>query len=403
MHRAEPVHTERGFDRLVNFTDAVVAIAATLLILPLISRVSDYNSGDPDAQSILTQAETWWQVLWFVLTFWVVTQFWSTHHQIFERLQDYTPQLMVLVFIWIAGIVFLAFPSGLLNDASPDNFIAPMYFGAMAVVTVASALMANYVAGKPDLLIHPDQAKTNQWLWLYPGLFVVLGLLSQVELTADYVYAGFLLLPVIGGITEKHNPAPPPHTERGFDRIVNFSDAVIAIAITLLILPLIDVVSDATDGGDLSDVDSEAVWKALAFLVTFWIMARFWFVHHRIFEALKDYSSTLILLSFLWLITMVFLAFPAGLQGEADPAEGIALLYLGTMAVINIVAFLIDNYAHNHDELLADAEQGAPSKTLLLYAGLFAALGLSSLLIGNWCYLGLLLLPVIGRVVDRQR
>ena len=48
MHRADPVHTERGFDRLVNFTDAVAAIAATLLILPLISRVSDYNK-DPDA------------------------------------------------------------------------------------------------------------------------------------------------------------------------------------------------------------------------------------------------------------------------------------------------------------------------------------------------------------------
>jgi uncharacterized membrane protein len=30
-------------------------------------------------------------------------------------------------------------------------------------------------------------------------------------------------------------------TERGFDRIVNFSDATVAIAMTLLVLPLVDL------------------------------------------------------------------------------------------------------------------------------------------------------------------
>jgi len=401
MHRANPVHTERGFDRLVNFTDAVAAIAATLLILPLISRVSDYN-GDPDAENILLQSETWWQVLWFALTFWLITQFWSTHHQIFERLKDYTPRLMVLVFIWLAGLVFLAFPSGLLNQAEASNFIGPMYFGGLAVVTVAAALMSNYVASQPQLLIHPDQAKVNPWLWLYPGLFVALGLLSQVELTADYVYAGFLLIPVIGGITEKHNPPAPRHTERGFDRIVNFSDAVIAIAITLLILPLIDVVSDITDGGDIGDLDIDAAWKGGAFLVTFFVMARSWFMHHGIFETLKEYSPGLILISFIWLILMVFLAFPAGLQGEAEPAEGSSLLYLGTMSLIYLVAYVIAAYAHRHPELRADPDdQRPPSKSPLVIAALLLIMGLASLVIGPWCFLGFLLMPLIGRVSAR--
>lgn len=33
----------------------------------------------------------------------------------------------------------------------------------------------------------------------------------------------------------------PPEQSRSFDRLVNFTDAVVAIAITLQILPLIDV------------------------------------------------------------------------------------------------------------------------------------------------------------------
>lgn len=36
-------------------------------------------------------------------------------------------------------------------------------------------------------------------------------------------------------------------TERGYDRLVNFSDAVVAIAITLLVLPLADLVQEAAE------------------------------------------------------------------------------------------------------------------------------------------------------------
>ena len=41
---------------------------------------------------------------------------------------------------------------------------------------------------------------------------------------------------------------PGPTTERGLDRVVNFSDAVVAIAITLIILPLVDLAQEHDDG-----------------------------------------------------------------------------------------------------------------------------------------------------------
>ncbi len=50
-------------------------------------------------------------------------------------------------------------------------------------------------------------------------------------------------------------------TERGFDRMVNFCDAVVAIAITLLVLPLVDIPSELIEG---QPIFSTSCWAPLA-------------------------------------------------------------------------------------------------------------------------------------------
>ena len=66
----------------------------------------------------------------------------------------------------------------------------------------------------------------------------------------------------------------------GFERLITFLDAVVAIAITLLVLPLVDVSADVDHYGSVRDLLRENQADIWAFLLSFAVIARLWFVQH---------------------------------------------------------------------------------------------------------------------------
>jgi len=121
-------------------------------------------------------------------------------------------------------------------------------------------------------------------------------------------------------------------TERGLDRLVNFSDATVAIALTLLILPLSDLAGEAHRGG-LGAVLSAHVGAVLAFLISFIVIAVMWMAHHRFFELLVDYSPALIRLNLVWLFAVVVLPFSTeGLNVTSSHADRVSVgVYIGNL------------------------------------------------------------------------
>jgi uncharacterized membrane protein len=122
------------------------------------------------------------------------------------------------------------------------------------------------------------------------------------------------------------------------ERLVFFSDAVVAIALTLLILPLTDVARDIKSGTSSFDVikDNQAlIW---AFLLSFVVIGRYWLVHHRLFEEVKAYSLRLMLVNMAWLLTIVFLSFPTELvAGTSSRDRSTLVLYIGTLFVSSLL------------------------------------------------------------------
>lgn len=129
-------------------------------------------------------------------------------------------------------------------------------------------------------------------------------------------------------------------TESGFRRLVNFSDAVAAIAITLLVLPLVDSATTIGPRG-LSHFLHDHGSQLVAFFLSFAVIGSFWWAQHQMLEHVNGYNRVLIGAMFLWILAIVFLPFPTQLLSAArNGGQGVHGLYVGTMLVAAFAALL---------------------------------------------------------------
>ena len=123
-------------------------------------------------------------------------------------------------------------------------------------------------------------------------------------------------------------------TARGFDRFITFLDAVVAIAITLLVLPLAEVIGGEHVPAHVADVFTENVGPFGAFLLSFAVIARLWTGHHRMVERVGAYDNAFVLVNLGWVLTIVFLPFATQLAAAYPVRDRLAVaVYVGTITL----------------------------------------------------------------------
>jgi uncharacterized membrane protein len=139
--------------------------------------------------------------------------------------------------------------------------------------------------------------------------------------------------------------------ERDLERLLTFVDAVVAIAITLLVLPLAEVGSQIHDSTTVAQLLADRAADIYGFLLSFVVIARLWVGQHRIVSSLVRQSTTLIWLLIGWSFTIVFLPFPTTLVTDTDNDNLAKVLYLGTMAVSSMLLSCIAYEIGRHRSL----------------------------------------------------
>lgn len=120
----------RGFDRFLFFTDAVTAIAVTLLILPVVDAITQSSSKEMAVSELLKQSQG--EIFGFLLSFGVIIILWMAHQRVFELVGSYSPSLMLLGLLWLLSIAVFPFSTALIADHADERATVLLYVGNVA-------------------------------------------------------------------------------------------------------------------------------------------------------------------------------------------------------------------------------------------------------------------------------
>lgn len=127
---------------------------------------------------------------------------------------------------------------------------------------------------------------------------------------------------------------------REIDRIVFFSDAVFAIALTLLVVRI-----EVPGGPDYAH-EVLAQWpEYLSYLISFAAVGVYWMGHHRIFRHIERWDEGLIGLNLFLLLFIAFMPLPATMIGEHGGDQVSLIFYAATLGFAGLANLLIWVYA----------------------------------------------------------
>jgi uncharacterized membrane protein len=127
-----------------------------------------------------------------------------------------------------------------------------------------------------------------------------------------------------------------------YDRVLFFSDAVFAIAITLLVVDLRvpDVVPNAAQ--EIKNSNG----RILSFAISFLVIGLFWMGHHRLFRYITALDRSAIFLNLLLLGTIAFLPYPTALLFAGNTkAPAAPAFYAACVAGAGLVELVLWLYA----------------------------------------------------------
>ena len=190
------------------------------------------------------------------------------------------------------------------------------------------------------------------------------------------------------------------------------TDGIFAVAMTLLVIEL-----KLPDHGLIHSADDlvaalvALVPKAIAWTMSFFVLALFWIGHHRVFAFVRHADAKLVVLNLLQLAVVSLMPFSSALSGEYGGVLLSQVVYSCNMALLGVTALLVLRHVHAHPELgrarmPASRYRGAR----LRIAGVIAISVLAVVIgafvpvpaIGNMAFMLMAVISPMSRAIERR-
>jgi uncharacterized membrane protein len=146
---AAPTGTDHALERLVFFSDAVFAIAITLLVIEI--HAPHLPEGSPDRAYWLSLARLWPSLLGYFVSFAVIGLFWMGHHRAFALAGRYHSRILPWNMGLLLTIAFMPFVTAWLAQNLYARPPALLYCGAMLAAAGFNARVVRIATG-PDMV-----------------------------------------------------------------------------------------------------------------------------------------------------------------------------------------------------------------------------------------------------------
>jgi uncharacterized membrane protein len=177
--------TDHALERMVFFSDAVFAIAITLLVIDL--HAPELPRGTSDVAQLQALASLSPNLVGFAVSFTVIGTFWMGHHRAFGLAAHYSPRVLGWNLALLGLIVFMPFVTAYLSSNIFQR--VPAIFYCLVMLTAALLnLKVNRTATGPPMVDENADPRAVAYV-RQRGASVVLGSATAVALA--FVMPGF--------------------------------------------------------------------------------------------------------------------------------------------------------------------------------------------------------------------
>jgi len=176
---------EKETVRIENFSDAVFAIAITLLVLDL--HVPDTNTIKNGTDLLVYLKGEWTSYLAFTLSFFSIFIMWVNHHKIFKQIYSRNTAIMFANGLILFLVSAVSFPTALLArffDGEASNIAVALYTGIFVLINISYNLLW-FIASKNKKLLRPGITNSailtirNNYLYGLPTYIIAFGISFQ--------------------------------------------------------------------------------------------------------------------------------------------------------------------------------------------------------------------------------
>jgi uncharacterized membrane protein len=195
------------FPRVAGFSDAIFAIAMTLLVLQIDVSGLPETSGGSAREMLDALGDALPEIVSFAVSFYVIGRYWLAHHWFYSRLQRLDRRLLSQNLAYLGFIAFLPFPTALIGEYE-QNAVAFVVF-ALSMTAVSGMELVSYHHAYRANLLRPG-APPGMWKWarvasLFPvGVFVLS--IPIAFLNPTLALLSWLVLAPVGRLINRRMP-----------------------------------------------------------------------------------------------------------------------------------------------------------------------------------------------------